>query len=55
MRFKNRIVLITGASRGIGEGAALRFPREGANPVLIAKNEEGLYNISGDGFWSVRG
>jgi len=34
MRFKERIVLITGAVRGIGWGIAQRFAREGARVVL---------------------
>lgn len=34
MRFKNKVVLITGASRGIGCATALEFAREGANIVV---------------------
>ena len=35
-RFVQKTVLITGASRGIGAGLALRFAQEGANHVLSA-------------------
>ena len=35
-RFENKVVLITGASRGIGKALADRFAREGAGLVLSA-------------------
>jgi NAD(P)-dependent dehydrogenase (short-subunit alcohol dehydrogenase family) len=34
MRFRNQVVLITGAARGQGRAHALAFAREGANLVL---------------------
>lgn len=37
-RFKNKTVVITGACRGIGEGIALRFAREGANLVMVSNS-----------------
>lgn len=40
MTFKNRIVFITGASRGIGEAIALKLAAEGANIVIAAKSVE---------------
>lgn len=34
MKFKNKIVLITGASRGIGQSIALEFAKEGATIIV---------------------
>jgi citronellol/citronellal dehydrogenase len=39
MRLKDRVVFITGASRGIGRAVALACAREGANIVIAAKTE----------------
>jgi short-subunit dehydrogenase len=35
-------VLITGASKGIGYATALSFAREGAKPIMVARNLEML-------------
>jgi NAD(P)-dependent dehydrogenase (short-subunit alcohol dehydrogenase family) len=39
MRFKGKIVVITGATSGIGAQTALRFAQEGACLVLLARRE----------------
>jgi len=39
MRFKGKVVVITGASRGIGRGVALRFASEGAD-LVVSANED---------------
>ena len=38
MRFENKIVLVTGGTRGIGRACAERFAREGANVVLCGRD-----------------
>jgi 3-oxoacyl-[acyl-carrier protein] reductase len=40
--FDGKIVVISGASRGIGRGIALAFAREGAQTVLASSSEQNL-------------
>ena len=42
---KNKIILITGASSGIGEGCARKFASQGSNLILNARNTEKLTNL----------
>tara|TARA_E500000331_G_scaffold196292_1_gene188606 strand:+ start:93 stop:809 length:717 start_codon:yes stop_codon:yes gene_type:complete len=44
-RLKDRVALITGASRGIGAAVAERFAAEGATLILIARTRGGLEDI----------
>jgi 3-oxoacyl-[acyl-carrier protein] reductase len=40
MKFKDKVVLITGSSRGVGKTLALAFAKEGANVVVNYINEK---------------
>ncbi len=44
---KNKVIFITGASRGIGREIALRCARDGANIVVAAKTKEPHPNLEG--------
>jgi NADP-dependent 3-hydroxy acid dehydrogenase YdfG len=38
---KKRVVVITGASAGVGRATVREFARQGANIALIARGEDG--------------
>jgi 2-dehydro-3-deoxy-D-gluconate 5-dehydrogenase len=38
-RFKNKVVVVTGASRGIGHAACIAFAKEGATVVGVARSD----------------
>ncbi|XP_052743289.1 3-oxoacyl-[acyl-carrier-protein] reductase FabG-like [Bicyclus anynana] len=38
MSFEDNVVIVTGASSGIGAATAIQFAKEGANVVIVAKN-----------------
>ena len=43
--FKNKNILITGASKGLGKTIALEFEKLGANLILIARSKDLLESL----------
>ena len=48
MNFKNKVVLITGGSSGIGRASAIEFAKNGATLILVARNQTKLDKIAND-------
>ncbi|XP_053612599.1 uncharacterized oxidoreductase SERP2049-like [Plodia interpunctella] len=46
MSFKNKVVIVTGASSGIGAATAELFSHRGANVVLVGRNQVKLRNVA---------
>ena len=44
-KLKNKIALITGASRGIGAAVAKKYASEGAHVILVARTTSGLEEV----------
>jgi NADP-dependent 3-hydroxy acid dehydrogenase YdfG len=42
MKFKDKVVLVTGATSGIGEACAAAFGAEGAKLVITGRNAQKL-------------
>jgi Short-chain alcohol dehydrogenase of unknown specificity len=40
MDFKNKVVLITGASSGIGKQTAIEFAKLGSSVILVARRKK---------------
>ena len=45
MNFKNKVIVITGASSGIGEASAIKFAKKNAKIVLVARRKEKLLQL----------
>lgn len=46
--WKNKVVIITGSSLGIGKNLAEKFAKKGANVVLNARNEQRLQKVANE-------
>jgi len=46
MDFSNKVVVITGASSGIGEAAAMEFAKRKSSVVLVARRKENLESVA---------
>jgi 3-oxoacyl-[acyl-carrier protein] reductase len=47
MKLSGKVAIITGASKGIGKGIAVRYAREGASVVLASRSLDLLASIAG--------
>jgi uncharacterized protein len=45
VNFRDKVVVITGASSGIGEASAIQFAKKGANVVLVGRRTEKLFEL----------
>lgn len=48
MELKERVIIVTGAGRGIGAAAAHELARRGANVVVTARVREAAAGIAGE-------
>lgn len=48
MELENKVIIITGASRGLGKETALHLSRLGAQVVLVARSEGQLKDVQGE-------
>ncbi len=46
VRLQNKVVIVTGASRGIGKETAIMFAKEGCKVILAARNINDLNNVA---------
>jgi len=46
--FKDKVVLITGASSGIGRETAIQFAKKGSNLILVARRKQKLEQLDND-------
>lgn len=46
MKLNNKVVIVTGASEGIGEQIAMRLAKQGVSLALIARNEQRLKEVA---------
>lgn len=46
--FKDKTVIVTGGSEGVGAATARRFAEAGANLVLVARSRKNLENIASE-------
>ena len=40
LQLKNKVIIVTGGAKGIGEGIVKVLANEGAIPVIVGRNED---------------
>jgi 3-oxoacyl-[acyl-carrier protein] reductase len=48
MLLKNRVAIVTGGTKGIGKGIALKFAREGCDVVVVARHIEDARKVTAE-------
>ncbi len=48
MELEGKVAIVTGGSRGIGEGIARAFAREGANVTVVGRNADDAKRTAAD-------
>ena len=46
LKLKNKVVFVSGSSKGIGKDIALKFLHEGCHVIINGRNEQRLKKIS---------
>lgn len=54
MELKNKTVIITGGTKGLGKAMAVAFKNEGANVVVCARDEDGFENLAKGGIVAIK-
>ena len=45
---KNKVIIVTGGSKGIGAGIVTLLAEEGAIPVIVGRNQENILKVIGE-------
>ena len=54
MQFKNKVVVVTGGSKGIGKSLALSFKRNGAQVIICSRNDDEFDSLNKENILAVK-